>query len=193
MKRFAATVAVLVGGGCGGGRIHRPYAPPEPDDHRHGEEVELSEDEPIEEREDDGRRYPLPPEEWRATVTLEPVHRATLRPLVLTMTQVEGEGVRIVSQTPIEGLGRGVYHLVVHEGRACGRNATKVGAPFEAAAVDMPVVVMKGETPTIDDYYDLMLDGRWSIVGRTLVLHADRKGQPGKALGCGTIAFDDEE
>jgi len=37
-----------------------------------------------------------------------------------------------------------------------------------------------------------MLDGEQAITDRTLVLHADRKGKPGKAIACGRIEPTDE-
>ena len=47
--------------------------------------------------------------------------------------------------------------------------------------------VVKGAIGELDESVALPIDGDASIVGHTLVLHDDKKGQPGKAVACGTV------
>ncbi len=141
---------------------------------------------------------PPPPLEWSAQADLAPVKGIKMKAAAVSFHQVEGQGVQVTSGA-LTGLTPGVYHVVVHESADCGKNASRIGGVWEpAAAVSLTVKVAKGETPALDDEVDFTLDGEDSIVGRTLALHADKKGKPGKAVACGAIvatgdAPDDDE
>jgi hypothetical protein len=62
---------------------------------------------------------------------------------------------------------------------------------FERLILDGEVVRAVVEAAE-DGAAGLALDGDASIVGHTLVLHDDKKGQPGKALACGPMTSADE-
>ncbi|MBE7453760.1 MAG: superoxide dismutase family protein [Kofleriaceae bacterium] len=133
-----------------------------------------------------------PPQEWSASAALAPVKGAKLKPGAVRLTQTEGEGVRVV--TTLTGLAAGTYHLVVHESADCGKNATKIGPAFgPAAEVALAVAVAKGKAGELDTMVELQLDGDDAIVGRTLVVHADKKGKPGAVVACGPIVLDADD
>jgi hypothetical protein len=182
VKTCALIVSCLFVASCGGGsKPKRPYAPPDPADEGPTEYVE-----PIEDEEEEEPPPPPPPQVWYARADLAPVKGAKVKASSIVFAQTEGESTQITGELP--GLKAGGYHLVIHEAATCGKNATKAGAPWDGAA-DAPIelTVAKGETAALDQAIDLMLDGESSIIGRTLVLHADKKGKAGKAMACGPI------
>lgn len=121
-----------------------------------------------------------------AKAALSPVKGAKQPPGTVTMTQA-GDATSIVSD--FEGLRPGRYHLVVHDGTECGENATKAGDAWKGAeAVKLSFVVGGDNAGNLDESnVALRLDGVAPVIGQTLALHDDKKGQPGKLLACGTI------
>lgn len=131
---------------------------------------------------------PPPPKMWHAKADLTPVKGSKMKATSVTFAQTEGESVQVTTDAPIEGLKPGKYHFVIHEGAACGPNATKVGAAWGSGGAPLDVDVAKGGAGSIDQAdRELALDGDASVVGHTLVLHDDKKGKPGKAIACGPI------
>lgn len=182
VKRTPILLAFVLAA-CGGSSQPKPVAPPAPvvDETEELGSGDLDSAPPVVDE------LPPPPE-WEVTATLVPVKGTKLAPAVVTFTQTEGEGTRVVAS--LEGLKPGLYHLAVHAATTCGKNATKAGAIWdEAAGAVVTVEVAKG-APGVLDTIDvpLQLDGEYAIVGHALVLHADKKGKPGKAVACGEIA-----
>lgn len=170
---------------CGGGSRKPTTPPPDPGP----VEEDLDDAEPV----DEEPPPPPPPLEWSAQAELAPVKGAKLKPAAISFHQVEGEGVQVTSGA-LNGLAPGVYHVVVHEGADCGKNAARMGGVWEpAAGASLTVKVAKGQAAAIDQQVDLTLDGEDSIVGHTIALHADKKGTPGKAVACGAIVATDDE
>ncbi len=131
---------------------------------------------------------PIPPMAWSAEADLTPVKGVKMKPVTLTFHQVEGEGVQVTSTELIDGLAPGIYHVVVHAGTDCGKNAAKIGGLWPATAgVAFTLTVEKGLPAELDDEVDYMLTGDDSIVGRTITLHADKKGKLGKVAACGAV------
>ncbi len=121
-----------------------------------------------------------------AKAALTPVKGAKQPPGTVTLTQA-GDVTSVVSD--FEGLRPGRYHLVVHDGTECGDNASKAGDAWKGAeAVKLSFVVGGDNAGNLDESnVALRLDGVAPVVGQTLALHDDKKGQPGKILACGTI------
>ena len=130
---------------------------------------------------------PAVPKNFTAKAALEPVKGAKMPPGTVSFAQQQGSDTSVTSS--FEGLKAGKYHLVIHDGSECGPNATKAGPPWKGGdAVKLTFAVGKDQPGNIEETgVKLMLDGVAPIVGQTLVLHGDKKGQPGKALACGTI------
>ncbi len=188
MKINALLVSFLVCAACGGSK--KPVAAPADD---RVVEKRAPRPEPEEEPEPPP---PPPPQQWHAAATLAPVKGSKMKAATVRFAQTEGENVHVTSDGPFAGLGAGVYHLVIHEATDCGKNATKAGPAWaEADQVALMITVGKGKAatpPTLDEMdVALMLDGDVAIIGRTLVLHADKKGAPAKAVACGTIMLDE--
>jgi hypothetical protein len=123
-----------------------------------------------------------------AKAALQPVKGAKQPPGTVTFTQNASTGsTSVVSE--LEGLRPGRYHLVIHDGTECGESGSKAGGPWPGAdSVKLTFVVGRDEAGNIDDEgVALKLDGAAPIIGQTLALHDDKKGQPGKILACGTI------
>jgi hypothetical protein len=176
MIRIAALVSLASLASCGGTK--QPVEEPPP-------VVETSREAPPE---------PPPPPAVEAPVAtnlgakaaLQPVKGAKQPPGTVTLTQAN-DVTSVVSD--FEGLRPGRYHLVVHDGTECGDNATKAGDPWKGAeSVKLSFVVGGSEPGNIDESnVALKLDGVAPVIGQTLALHDDKKGQPGKILACGTI------
>lgn len=132
---------------------------------------------------------PLPdaaPRRWAARAELDPVKGSYADTAFIVFLQIEGDSTSVASSTAVKGLAAGKYHLVVHDGRDCGENAAEAGPPWLGSVdFDLP---KKGTAAVINvPGVALSLDGAHSIVGHTLVLHADAKGKPGRVLACGAI------
>jgi hypothetical protein len=156
-----------------------------------GERVEPVEDEPAEEE-----APPPPPQHFAARAELLPVKGVKMVATAVTFFQTEDEQTQVNADSPFEGLKAGTYHLVIHEGDECGKNAATVGPAWElASGVALRIVAAKKTPATLaETTVDLMLYGEDSIVGKTLVLHADKKGAAGKAVACAPItSVDDDE
>jgi hypothetical protein len=178
MKLHLFLAAIPAVAGCGGGsKTGKASAPP----------PEAAEAAPAAEPEEPPP--PPPPQEWRATASLTPVKGSKMKPGDVTFEQTEGGATEIATAAPLEGLKMGTYRLVVHEGAACGPNATKSGPAWPAETpATLTVDVGKAQPGTVDaSSDDFALGGDASIVGRTLVLHEVKKGKLGKAVACGPI------
>ena len=130
---------------------------------------------------------PPPPPQWTASAALAPVKGAKVKPFTVELVQTEGEATT-ASVDAIGGLKAGGYQLVVHEGAACGKNATAAGPIWADAGAGLALAATRGVEPSLAEATtELALDGERTVIGRTLVLHADKRGRPGKALACGPI------
>lgn len=183
MKNHALLMCALLAISCGGkatGAGEPPPAPVATDD----DEVEPIEDPPVED--------PPPLQQWFARADLVAVKGAKLTSGSVRFSQIEGAGVDVIADA-FEGLAPGRYHLVVHASPVCGKNATTAGPVWvEAAGVVLDLEVTRQDPGGIEENgVDLALDGERSVVGRSLVLHADKKGAAGKVLACGPIVAED--
>jgi hypothetical protein len=170
---------------CGGGKKKYTTPPPDP-----GLPEEALEDDDAPPPAKDPE--PPPPLEWSAQAELTPVKGIKMKPVTLMFHQVEGKGVQISSGELISGLAPGIYHLAVHEGADCGKNAARVGAIWEpTASVVIQLAVERKEPAELDSEVDYTLDGADSIVGHTIAIHADKKGKLGKVAACGAIVATD--
>ena len=124
---------------------------------------------------------------WKAKADLAPVKGQKFKPAAITFEQEEGSATKVASEG-FEGLKAGTYHLVVHEGSDCGKNATKVGKAFAGQTEDLMFKIEKGTSTIAVDEAKLEVGGDATITGHTLVLASDKKGKPAKALACGPIA-----
>jgi len=172
-----------------GGKSNKPKGPPPPDP------LLSEEDEPPGEVEPEAEPEPPPPQRWTARAELAPVKGAKVKARVVTFTQVEGGGTAVTTDAAFDGLKAGTYQLVVHESPECGKNASRAGAMLAATSeVVLKLTVEKGQPASFEDLdVGLMLDGKDSIVGHSLVLHEDKKGKAGKALACGSIIADEAD
>ena len=183
MKTIALLATCLTVAACGG--KSEPSTTPPPADPTAG----LEEVEPIDEPEPEPE--PPPPQRWSARVELTPVKGATVKPRVVAFSQTEGSGTEVEADAAFAGLKPGTYHLVVHTSGECGKNATKVGPAWAVVGTILELTATKQAPASLaQSDVDLMLAGDSSIVGRTLVLHDDKKGKPNKAIACGTITLD---
>jgi hypothetical protein len=186
MKHSTILISLLAIAACGGKKPapaepKEPEPPPPPP-------VETKA-EPPPEPEPPPPPPPPPPKQWHARADLTPVKGAKFKAATVTFVQNEGNPVAVGSAGWFEGIKSGKYHLVVHQSASCGPNATKAG---KAAGGDIPFVATKGmDALEVGQVNAIQLDGDGTIVGHTLVLHDDKKGKPGKALACGTIAADE--
>lgn len=184
MKIVPWLMCALVAAACGGKSKGPDEPPPDPPAVAKDEEVEPIEDPPVDE--------PPPLQQWFARAELAAVKGSKLTSASVRFSQVEGAGVDVIADA-FEGLPSGRYHLVIHTSAECGKNATKVGPVWtEASGVVIGMEVTKQDPGGVEENgIDLALDGERSVVGRTLVLHGDKKGQPGKVLACGPIVAED--
>jgi len=180
MKHTTILMSILAIAACGG-KKSAPAQPKDPDP-----DPPPVADKPAPDPEPTPAPAPPPPKSWHAQAELTPVKGAKLKAATVTFSQDEGHPVTVASTGWFDGIKVGKYHLVVHEAAECGPNATKAGKPMPG---DIPFAAAKGATSLdVGQVESIQLDGDSAIVGRTLVLHDDKKGKPGKALACGPIA-----
>ncbi len=135
---------------------------------------------------------PPPPKMWHAKADLTPTKASKMKPASVTLSQEEGKPTAVAAAS-IDGLKPGKYHLMVHEAKDCGTNATKAGKVM-ASSADVGFEVKKGTPGSVDESgAQIALGGDDSVVGHALVLHDDAKGKPGKAVACGVITAVDED
>ena len=177
------TIAALLGFSliaCGGGEKKEPTTPPV-----------APKPAPVVKAEPVPPPPPPPPKKFFAKAAMTPVKGAKIAPVTVSFAQEAGSPTKVT--TEIEGLKAGKYHFVIHEGAECGPNATKAGPAWPGgAAAGLAITVLKGAIGELDESVPLPIDGDASIVGHTLVIHDDKKGQPGKAIACGTVALADD-
>jgi hypothetical protein len=129
---------------------------------------------------------PPPPKSWNAEAELTPVKGVKMKGTTVTFAQTEGKPTAMASRGWFDGIKSAPYHLVIHDGAACGPNGTKAGK----AGTDIPFVATKGmDRLEIGEMESIQLDGDATVVGHTLALHDDKKGKPGKLLACGPITM----
>jgi hypothetical protein len=176
---------------CGGSGTKDPTIVGGETEDLRGEPVE-----PLEEvvEEEEAPPPPPPPQHFSARAELAPVKGVKLAPTAVLFYQTEDEPAQVQAETPFEGLKAGTYHLVVHEGGECGKNAALAGGIWDVAEESrLQIVATRKTAATLpESTLDLMLYGEDTIVGRTLVLHADKKGAPGKPVACGAITSIDD-
>lgn len=184
MKHTTILLSVLALAACGG-KKPPPAEPKEPEP----APAPVTEAKPAPEPEPAPAPPPAPPapKTLYAQAQLAPVKGAKIKGATVTFTQEGDQPVAVGSTGWFDGIKPGKYHLVVHESSDCGPNATKAGKPM--AAADVPFVAAKGmDALAIAQVAQIQLQGDGSVAGHSLVLHDDKKGQPGKALACGAIA-----
>lgn len=187
MKHTTILISILAIAACGGKKPPPPAEPKEPEP----APAPAPEAKPAPEPEPAPAPEPPPPppapKTAHAQAQLSPVKGAKIKGATVTFSQQEGQAVSVGSTGWFEGIKAGKYHLVVHEGADCGPNATKVGKPM--GGDDIAFTAAKGmDALDVGQVASLQLQGDGAIVGHTLVLHDDKKGKPGKALACGSIA-----
>lgn len=184
MKHTTISLSILALVACGGGKKPEPAEPkepePEPAPAQAAEEKSAPEPEPAPEP------APPPPRSWKAQADLTPNKGVKIKPVTVTFTQQEGQPVNVASTGWFDGLKAGKYHLIVHQGAECGKNAAKAGKPMDGG--DIAFTATKStDSLTVDPIASIKLDGDTAVVGHALVLHDDKRGKPGRALACGTI------
>jgi Cu/Zn superoxide dismutase len=192
MIKLVAITAFMFAAACGGGSEKKttpdpatsmtdpnapdPSAPVEP----------TPTPEPVKEPEP-----PPPPKVWKARASLAMVSGTKQAPAVIVFTETEGQATSVTSDSWFVGLKPGSYHLVIHEGAECGKKAAGAGKAWAMAAdVALAFEVTKDSPGNIDVGTALKVDGADTVAGKTLVLHDDKKGKPGKAVACGPITVD---
>jgi hypothetical protein len=185
MKHTTILISILAIAGCGGNKPP-PAEPKEPEP----EPAPAPEAKPAPEPEPAPAPEPPPPPAPKtlyAQAALVPVKGAKIKGATVTFTQEGDQPVAVASNGWFDGIKPGKYHLVVHESTDCGPNATKAGKPM--AAADVLFTAAKGmDVLSLPQVGQIQLQGDGAVLGHTLVLHADAKGKPGKALACGAIA-----
>lgn len=186
MKHSTILISILAIAACGG-KQPPPAEPKEPEPEPAAPAPEAK---PAPEPEPVPAPAPPPPPATKtlyAQAQLTPVKGVKIKGVTVTFTQEGDQPVAIGSNGWFDGIMPGKYHLVVHESANCGPNATKAGKPM--AAADVPFAATKGmDALSLPQVAQIQLQGDGAVVGHTLVLHADAKGQPGKAMACGAIA-----
>lgn len=187
MKHTTILISILAIAACGGNNPPpaepkepepAPAPPPAPEAKPEPEPAPAPEPPP-----------PAPPpiKTLYAQAALVPVKGAKIKGATVTFTQEGDQPVAVASNGWFDGIKPGKYHLVVHENTDCGPNATKAGKAM--AAADVPFAAAKGmDALSLPQVNQIQLQGDSAAVGHALVLHADAKGKPGKALACGAIA-----
>jgi copper/zinc superoxide dismutase (SODC) len=173
---------------CGGGKKKtakpsdkkaEPEAKAEP-------EMKKEKEEPAEEK---APPPPPAPKVWHAKAALNPTKGSKVVPATISFSQEEGKETQVSSEGAFTGLAKGSYDLVIHEGGECGTDAKKAGKAW-AGGSDAKLMLKAGadkKASLEQTETKLSLDGDSSIVGKTLALHLDAKGKPGKVLACGAI------
>ena len=193
MKRtilISILASITASGACGGGK-KADTTPKDPDSDTAGDNggAAAAETKPApapEPAPEPAPPPPPPPQVLHAQADMKPLKTTKIKGTTVTFAQTEGQEVEVGSMGWFDGIKAGKYHLVVHMGADCGPNGGKAGKPI--AATDMPMASAKGQTNVdIGKVATIQLDGDGSIVGHALVLHADQKGKPGRALACGAI------
>ena len=176
MKRLHILISVVALVACGGKSSEPAQPKPEPPPPAPEPKPEPEPEPPP----------PPPAKQWHAQAEMTPVKGAKFKGATVTFVQTDGKpGVKIGSTGWFEGIRSAPYHLVVHDGKDCGPNGTKAGKP----GAEIQFVATAGmDALDVDDSTAIQVDGDATIVGRTLVLHEDKQGKPGKALACGAIA-----
>jgi Cu/Zn superoxide dismutase len=185
MKHTTILISILAIAACGG-KSPPPAEPKEPEPEPAPAPAPAPEPEPAPAPEPPPPPPPAPKTLF-AQAALVAVKGAKIKGTTVTLTQEGDQPVAIASVGWFDGIKPGKYHLVVHESTSCGPNATRAGKPMLGA--DVPFAAAKGmDALSLPQVTQLQLQGDSAALGHTLVLHADDKGKPGKALACGAIA-----
>ena len=186
MKHTTILISILAMAACGG-KKPPPAEPKESEPETAPAPAAAAEDKPASEPEPAAEPPPPPaPKSWKAQADLAPNKGVRIKGTTVTFTQQEGQPVAVASAGWFDGIKAGKYHLVVHQGADCGKNAAKAGKAMDGG--DISFAAAKGsDSLDVAPVGTLQLQGDSAIVGHTLVLHDDKRGKPGKALACGTI------
>ena len=119
----------------------------------------------------------------QVAVPMAPVSGSKMKPIEVTLKQVDDA--TTVTAGFFQGLKPGLYHFVVHEKGDCSHKAARAGKAWAgAAALDLSMKV-DAQGGNIDES-GLPIQVA-DLGGHALVLHADKKGKPGKPVACGVI------
>jgi Cu/Zn superoxide dismutase len=200
MIKLATITALLFAAACGGSSDKKTTPDPEtsmtdpnaPDPNAPVDPTPAPEPEPAPVPEPPP---PPPPKVWKARASLAMVSGTKQAPANIVFTETEGQSTSVTSEAWFVGLKPGKYHLVIHEGAECGKKAAGAGKPWAMAAdVALQFEVTKESEGNIDvGTSTLKVDGADTVSGKTLVLHDDKKGKPGKAVACGPITLQADE
>lgn len=171
---------------CGGGKKKTAKPTDKKAEPEAKAEPEMKKEEPAEEK---APPPPPPPKVWHAKAALNPTKGSKVVPATISFSQEEGKETQVSSEGAFTGLAKGSYDLVIHEGGECGPDAKKAGKAW-AGGSDAKLMLKAGadkKASLEQTETKLSLDGDNSIVGKTLALHLDAKGKPGKVLACGAI------
>jgi pyruvate/2-oxoglutarate dehydrogenase complex dihydrolipoamide acyltransferase (E2) component len=183
MKQTTMLISILAIIACGGKKPPEEPKEPEPEA---ATPAAAAEDKPATEPPPALEPEPAP-KASKAQADLAPNKGVRIKGTTVTFTQQEGQPIAVASAGWFDGIKAGKYHLVVHQGADCGKNAAKTGKATEGG--DIPFTATKStDSLSVDPVATLQLEGDRAIVGHTLVLHEDKRGKPGKALACGTIS-----
>lgn len=175
-----STMSLVLLVACGGGAKPKPAAP------RPTAPAPVAR--PVEPAPEPAAPPPPPPMEWRASAQLAPLKGVKMAVVNVVFLQTEGESTSARSSTALDQLKAGSYHLAIHQGGECGPRATKIGALLVDLSAGALLVATKHAAPSIEtNSVAIALDGDASIIGHTLVLHADKRGKPGKPVACGVV------
>lgn len=183
MKPITILFSISVLAAACGGKSSESTTPKEPEP----EPEAVAEPKAAPEEEAEAEPEPPPPKTWSAHAELAPSKGVKYGKATVTFKQTEGEATNVGSSAWFNGLKAGKYHLVVHEAAACGANGSKAGK----AGASIEFTAAKGQDSLEVEGASVELDGDATIIGRTLALHDDKKGKPGKILACGPIAAPD--
>ena len=130
-----------------------------------------------------------PAKMFAAQVELAPLKGQKLKAVTIKFQQEEGKPASASAESALEGMKAGKYHLVIHEAAECGTDGKKAGKIWDATASAPITVEIKKDQPNTIEASDVAfnLDGDQSITNRTLVMHEDKAGKPGKAIACGVV------
>ncbi|HEX7837423.1 MAG TPA: hypothetical protein VF469_08170, partial [Kofleriaceae bacterium] len=141
MKHTTLLISILAIVACGG-KKPPPAEPKEPEPEAAATPAAAGEDKPATEPEPAPEPPPAPaPRASKAQADLAPNKGVRLKGTTVTFTQQAGQPVAVASAGWFEGLKAGKYHLVVHQGADCGKNAAKAGKAIDGG--DIPFTATK--------------------------------------------------
>lgn len=117
------------------------------------------------------------------SVPMAPVSGSKMKPIEVSLKQVDDA--TTVTAGFFQGLKPGLYHFVVHDKGDCSHKAARAGKAWAgAAALDLSMKIDASGGNIDESGLPIKVV---DLGGHALVLHADKKGKPGKAVACGVI------